>query len=98
MTTNLADRQEIAERTMAFHFEKPPGWTFEAGQAIDITVLALSETDVEGNTRTFTIASAPYEKSVMALAHRARGTSGTTGHTSGVLRSRDAREQQRQQW
>ena len=73
MTTKLAYRQEIAEGTMAFHFEKPPGWTFEAGQSIDITLLAPSETDAEGNTRTFTIASAPYEKSVM-VATRIRDT------------------------
>jgi ferredoxin-NADP reductase len=73
MTTKLANREEIAEGTMAFHFEKPPGWTFEAGQAIDISLLAPSETDAEGNTRTFTIASAPYEKSVM-VATRMRDT------------------------
>src|ERR1035441_10993024 len=73
MTTKLAYRQEIAEGTMAFHFEKPPGWTCEAGQAIDITLLAPSETDAEGNTRTFTIASAPYEKSVI-MATRMRDT------------------------
>jgi ferredoxin-NADP reductase len=73
MTTKLAYRQEIAEGTMAFHFEKPPGWTFEAGQAIDITLLAPSETDAEGNARTFTIASAPYENSVM-VATRMRDT------------------------
>ena len=58
---------------MAFRFERPSGWTFEAGQAIDITLLAPSETDAEGNTRTFTIASAPYEKSVM-VATRMRDT------------------------
>jgi len=58
---------------MAFRFEKPSGWTFEAGQAIDITLLAPSETDAEGNTRTFTIASAPYETSLM-VATRMRDT------------------------
>ena len=58
---------------MAFHFEKPSGWTFEAGQAVDITLLTPSETDAEGNTRTFTIASAPYEKSLM-VATRMRDT------------------------
>jgi ferredoxin-NADP reductase len=73
MITKLADRREIAEGTIAFYFEKPPGWIFEAGQAIDITVLAPSETDAEGNTRTFTIASAPYEKSLM-VATRMRDT------------------------
>jgi ferredoxin-NADP reductase len=69
----LVDRQEIAEGTMAFRFEKPLGWTFEAGQSIDITLLAPLETDAEGNTRTFTIASAPYEKSLM-VATRMRDT------------------------
>jgi ferredoxin-NADP reductase len=44
-TSKLIDRQEIAEGTMAFRFEKPSGWTFEAGQAIDITLLAPSETE-----------------------------------------------------
>src|SRR5664280_1509675 len=73
MTTKLAYRQEIAEGTMAFHFEKPPGWTFEAGQAMDISLLAPSETDAEGNTRTFTIASAPCETSLM-VATRMRDT------------------------
>ena len=72
-TLKLTGRQEIAESTMAFHFEKPAGWTFEAGQAIDITLLAPSETDAEGNTRTFTIASAPHEKGLM-VATRMRDT------------------------
>jgi ferredoxin-NADP reductase len=72
-TSKLAGRHEIAEGTMAFHFEKPSGWTFEAGQAVDITLLTPSETDAEGNTRTFTIASAPYEKSLM-VATRMRDT------------------------
>ena len=72
-TTQLVDRQEIAEGTMSFRFEKQFGWTFEAGQSIDITLLVPSETDAEGNTRTFTIASAPYEKSLM-VATRLRDT------------------------
>ena len=38
--SKLVDRQEIAEGTMAFRFEKPFGWTFEAGQSMDITLLA----------------------------------------------------------
>ena len=58
---------------MAFRFERPSGWTFEAGQAIDITLLAASETDAEGNTRTLTLASAPYEKTLM-VATRMRDT------------------------
>src|ERR1041385_8550830 len=70
----LKSRQEVAEGTMAFHFEKPAGWTFKAGQFIDITLLEPSETDSEGNTRGFSIASAPDEEMLM-VATRMRDTS-----------------------
>jgi ferredoxin-NADP reductase len=69
----LLSRHEVAERTMAFHFEKPAGWTFKAGQAMDLTLLAPSETDTEGNTRTFSIASDPHEATLM-VATRLRDT------------------------
>ena len=61
----LAERHEVAERTMAFQFEKPAGWTFKAGQFIDITLLNPSETDAEGNTRGFSLSSAPHEPRIM---------------------------------
>jgi ferredoxin-NADP reductase len=61
----LRSRQELAERTMAFLFEKPPGWSFRAGQFIDLTLLDPPETDAEGDTRSFTIASAPEEAEIM---------------------------------
>ena len=69
----LKSRQEVAEGTMAFQFEKPAGWTFKAGQFIDITLLEPSETDAEGNTRGFSIASAPHEETIM-VATRMRDT------------------------
>jgi NAD(P)H-flavin reductase len=47
--TRLANRQEIAERTMGFRFERPEGWTFQAGQSIDLTILDSAETDAKGN-------------------------------------------------
>ena len=68
-TSKLAGRQEIAEGTMAFRFEKPYDWTFKAGQAIDITLLAPQETDAEGNTRTFPIASAYDRLYVRGINH-----------------------------
>ena len=58
---------------MAFHFEKPADWTFKAGQFIDMTLLEPLETDAEGNTRGFSIASAPYEETIM-VATRMRNT------------------------
>jgi ferredoxin-NADP reductase len=69
----LKDRKEIAEGTMAFRFEKPSGWTFKAGQYLDMTLLEPSETDSEGNVLSFSIASAPHEETLM-VATRMRDT------------------------
>lgn len=69
----LKDRQEVAERTMAFRFEKPAGWTFKAGQFVEITLPDPPETDAEGNGRAFSIASAPDEETLM-VATRMRDT------------------------
>ena len=69
----LKDRKEITEGTMAFRFEKPSGWAFKAGQYLDMTLLDPSETDSEGNVRSFSIASAPHEETLMA-ATRMRDT------------------------
>jgi ferredoxin-NADP reductase len=69
----LKDRKEVAEGTMAFRFEKPSGWTFKAGQYLDMTLLDPSETDAEGNVRSFSIACAPHEETLM-VAMRMRDT------------------------
>ena len=58
---------------MAFEFQKPPNWTFIAGQFIDITLPNQSETDGEGNKRGFSVASAPYEEAIM-ITTRMRDT------------------------
>jgi ferredoxin-NADP reductase len=63
--SRLAERHEVAESTMAFQFEKPPGWTFKPGQFVDITLLNPPEADAEGNTRAFSISSAPQEPAIM---------------------------------
>jgi ferredoxin-NADP reductase len=71
--STLKDREDVAERTIAFRFDKPPGWTFKAGQFIDMTLLHPAETDSEGNTRAFSIASGPHEATLM-VATRMRDT------------------------
>ncbi len=63
--TKLRSREEVAERTMAFHFDKPAGFVFTPGQFIDIDLLNPAETDTAGNTRGFSISSAPYEDTIM---------------------------------
>jgi ferredoxin-NADP reductase len=69
----LFSRELVAERTMAFRFAKPADWTYRAGQFVDITLLDPPETDAEGNTRGFSISSAPSENVIM-ITTRLRDT------------------------
>ncbi|MBI4085698.1 MAG: FAD-dependent oxidoreductase [Candidatus Liptonbacteria bacterium] len=66
-------REEIADGTMAFHFEKPTEFEFKAGQFVEMTLLNPAETDAEGNNRAFSIASAPCEPE-LTVAMRMRDT------------------------
>jgi ferredoxin-NADP reductase len=69
----LVSRELVAERTMAFRFAMPGDWTYRAGQFVDITLLDPPETDAEGNTRGFSISSAPSERVIM-ITTRLRDT------------------------
>lgn len=63
--SKLIRREEVAEGTMAFHFEKPSGFAFTAGQSADVTLINPPDTDAEGNMRTFSIASPPFENELV---------------------------------
>lgn len=69
----LIRRETVAEDTMAFYFARPPGFRHQAGQSLLMTLINPPETDGEGNSRTFTIASAPHEPDLM-IATRVRDT------------------------
>jgi ferredoxin-NADP reductase len=69
----LIGREEVAEGTMAFHFAKPDGFLYKAGQFADFTLIDPPETDAEGNIRGFSLMSAPSEKD-LAIATRLRDT------------------------
>lgn len=73
LTIKLKDRREVAAGTMAFHFGKPSGFTFAPGQAGDFILTNPPETDAEGNKRSFSLASAPYEDDLI-IATRMRDT------------------------
>lgn len=73
MIVKLTEKKEIAEGTMSFAFEKPKDYIFKAGQNIDLTLINPSETDNEGNSRTFSIVSAPSEN-MIEIATRMRDT------------------------
>jgi ferredoxin-NADP reductase len=69
----LKKKEDVAEGTMAFYFEKPAGFQFKPGQFANLTLLNPPETDAEGNVRTFSLASAPLEEDLM-FATRMRDT------------------------
>jgi ferredoxin-NADP reductase len=69
--TQLVERREIAEGTMAFYFARPAGFQFKPGQSLRITLIDPPETDAKGNARAFSIASAPAEDELM-IATRMR--------------------------
>lgn len=72
-TVKLLRREEVARGTRAFYLEKPAGFSFRAGEYLDVRLKNPPETDAEGNTRAFSIASAPYESELM-IATRMRNT------------------------
>lgn len=64
-TSHLVGSWRVAEQTMAFRFERPPKWTFAAGQFVDITLMNCPKTDAEGSVHGFSLASAPDEETLM---------------------------------
>ncbi|MBI2021549.1 FAD-dependent oxidoreductase [Candidatus Daviesbacteria bacterium] len=69
----LIDKEEIAQGTMSFYFEKPQEFDFKAGQYVNLRLINPEETDEEGTRRFFSLASAPFEKDLM-IATRMRDT------------------------
>jgi ferredoxin-NADP reductase len=63
IATTLRSRETVAEGTMAFHFDKPEGFGFKPGQAID---LVLGE-----HRHAFSLVSAPSENELV-IATRMR--------------------------
>ena len=71
--TRLRRRETLAERTMAFQFDRPVGFVYQAGQNCLISLPEMKDFDSYGPTRTFTFASAPHEPELM-IATRMRDT------------------------
>jgi ferredoxin-NADP reductase len=69
----LKEKKQLAEGTIAFVFEKPNGFHFQAGQHIRMTLIHPPETDSEGNSRFFSLANSPQEKDLV-IAMRMRDT------------------------
>ena len=58
-TVKLVARQPVAQGTMAFHLEKPAGFEFCAGQALEVILPGAAEGDA--GRHAFSIVSAPHE-------------------------------------
>lgn len=69
----LKAHKTLCADTTAFYFEKPEEFEFEAGQFVNFTLLGPGRSDLKGNTRALSIASAPYERDIM-VAMRLRDT------------------------
>jgi ferredoxin-NADP reductase len=64
MTTydvKLKKREEVAQGTMAFHFDKPLGFNFKPGQAIDVVLINPPGADAQSGRHTFSLLSAPFQ-------------------------------------
>lgn len=60
----LKGREEIADGTMAFHFQKPTEFSFKPGQAIDLILPDSQSLDAATSRHAFSIVSAPFEGTI----------------------------------
>ena len=65
-TVKLLGRRMVAEDTLAVRLAKPAGFTFEAGQAIRLTIPADAAAGA-GEARVLSIASAPHEAELTVI-------------------------------
>ena len=64
-SATLIDREVVAEVTSAFHFEKPSGFSFGAGQFTDATLTDRLKTNAKENTLTFSSAPPPFANKII---------------------------------
>lgn len=69
--TRLLASEVIADRTMAFHFARPAGFAFRAGQTIDLLIDIPAGAGADTGRHTFSVASAPAEDR-LSIATRMR--------------------------
>lgn len=67
----LKDRKQIAQGTFVFWFDTTgTGFTFKAGQYLNMTILEPKEVDERSNSRPFSIASSPNHQDFVMIAMR----------------------------
>lgn len=61
----LLKKEVVAKDTMAFHWQRPEGFEFKAGQFGDFILINPPETDEKGNIRAFSLVNAPFEQDLV---------------------------------
>lgn len=65
-TVKLKASEEVANQTMAFHFEKPADFDFKPGQAIDVILDTPKEAEDGDNSRhTFSLVNARFQDEII---------------------------------
>jgi ferredoxin-NADP reductase len=72
--SRLLERRPVADGTLAFFLERPAGFEYTAGQYLTVTLPNAPYTDAKGESRTFSIASAPADADALCIATRMTGT------------------------
>ncbi len=70
----IKEIRKIAEGVTELIFNRPPEFEFKAGQYTQFTLPKLAYPDTKGNSRVFTISSAPHEKEILSIAYRDSGS------------------------
>jgi ferredoxin-NADP reductase len=65
LASRLVRREVVADHTIAVTLERPPGFSFRAGQYVDITLCEPRYDDEMGRVRSMSIASAPSERDLL---------------------------------
>jgi ferredoxin-NADP reductase len=65
--TRLKHKEKCSDGAMAFYFERPNGFEFQAGQYVDVTLINPPETDPEGSIRSFSLASSPADEHLLIV-------------------------------
>ena len=71
--SRLVGRRQISEGTLAFQFERPRNFLFNAGQFVDLAPCGARPDGSDGLTHTFSIASSPVAEEIV-VATRMRDT------------------------
>jgi len=68
--TTIIDRKQIAKNTLEVSCKRPNGFSFKAGQYIQLGVPKLLYSDHKGKSRVFSISSSPLDRDKISVAFR----------------------------